>query len=113
MGEHIEITISGSKHPLVPTLEALRIVNRFKGGLVEIQSAIAKVDSEAIAVALGAGMGMKTADDFDKVEQSIYKEGIRNFVEPASSFILRIANGGRDPFEAPAKEQKPGNEGNG
>lgn len=113
MGEHIEIMISGEKFPLVPTLEALRVVNRFKGGLVEIQTAIAKVDSEAIAVALGAGMGMKSAEQFDKVEQSIFKEGVRNFVEPASNFILRIANGGRDPFAEPAKEQKPGNEGNG
>lgn len=115
MSEHIEIEISGKKTPLVPTLEAMRIVNRYKGGLVEIQSAISKVDSEAIAVALGAGMGMKTSEQFDSIEQSIYREGIRNFVKPAGDFIIRLANGGKPIDEAKAsdKEAPSGNAANG
>lgn len=109
MGEHIEVVISGQKHPLTPTLDALRVVNRYKGGLVEIQTAISKVDSEAIALVIAAGMGMKTSEQFDGVEQSIYKEGVRTFVEPASKFIVRLANGGKDPDDSEKKDAKPGN----
>jgi hypothetical protein len=110
--KNVEVELSGEKRELKPTLEAMRRVNAYRGGLRNALEAVSNADLDAVALVIGAGLGMKRPEDFEAVAQSIYREGLVKFTGPATDFCVRLANGGRDP-SADADADKESPKGNG
>jgi hypothetical protein len=108
MSEHITVEMSGEKHELEPTLHAAKTINAFRGGFAAVLRSIQDGDMAAVSAVVAAGMGMKKSDEYDRVEESIFKEGVSKFIAPSANFVIRLMNGGRDPEAEATAAKKPG-----
>lgn len=103
----VEITLLGKKVFLKPTLKAALMVSRASGtlGSAELYDQVAKLNLDAIAYTVAAGMGKEP----DEVLESVYRNGMIPLMGKCMTFIRTLNYGGRLPKEEPKGDGDKGN----
>jgi hypothetical protein len=81
---------------LKSTLRAARTVNSM-GGFAEVFRKLAVFDFDAYVSVVAAGLGKKPSE----VEDDVFKAGLPALVEPLSTYVEYLSNGGKPLKPAP------------
>lgn len=100
----VEISLSGMRVVLKPTLQAATVLSRKWGGLQKLIIALGGYELDAyvdcIVVAGGVTEKGKAA-----LPERVFSHGIVNLIGPLTQFVGLLANGGR-PSEPPADDDE-------
>lgn len=102
----VDIQLGGEKVTLRCSLRAAKEVSATFGNYAEVFRKLGEFDHFAYVAIVAAGLGMSPKD----VEADVYHTGLRNLVNPLSTYITLLSNGGRPPKDDDAKgAAAPGN----
>lgn len=95
---------AGAGYELVPTLDALRKINRRFDDLISVAKRIGSADFDAIAFVASAGAGLNGKAQIDQLERDIFEHGIVNCLGPISEYVSLLM----DPHADAGEDDSPG-----
>lgn len=88
---NVEFKLDGEQLTLRPSLRAAQAISRQGGGIRAVLRSISDLDFDMITYIIAVGLGKKPAE----VEDAVYRTGLPDLVDPVTTFVAVIANGGR------------------
>ena len=95
----VAITLGGEIRELKCTLEAMTVMNKAYGGMLNMYQRVKDVDFEAMLVAVGCGL-MLEGEEAKKLPDLVYKSGMIDLSVPVGEFVLLCASGGIRQYES-------------
>lgn len=89
---------------LRPTLRAGKSINGFFGSYMAALRKLSELDQDAFFVVIAAGLSKKPSE----VEDDIFAHGLPDLVEPCTTFVTLLANGGKPIKPVAEGDAKPG-----
>ena len=86
IGKEVSLKVGGQTYQLVPTLDAMRKINRRHDSIVSAMERVRVLDFDAVCavVAAGAGLSQKQAE---RLESEIFEAGLVNATGPVAEFL--------------------------
>ena len=110
----VEVTLElgDDTYVLVPTLSAIRKINRHFGGLDSALNRLRVMDFEAAAYVLSVGADVK-GRDADALAGKLYRSGLIEATPPLVEYVAILLNGGKRLDDGDQPEPSGADEGNG
>lgn len=97
-----EVSLGGRELLLVPTLRAVRTIEARFGGLRGASERLRAVGVDAVAIVIGAGIGMEDPKELEKLAEEIWQHGAADLVPAATAYLFALYNPrGGDPGKPP------------
>jgi hypothetical protein len=102
----VEIELGGEKRVLRPTLDAALTISRQNGGILAATNAVGRFDFDVIVSVVTLGLGLK-GNDAKAVPEMVFEAGLTNLIDPVSTYLTIIANGGKPLSGGEGKKDPP------
>jgi hypothetical protein len=109
----IELALPGESYFLVPTLGAMRKIDRQFGDISTAIERVAKLNFAAIVAVAKIGADVRDEAATKKLEQRLYERGVGSAAAPLVEYLGVLANGGRRMDETAPGSDEDNDEGNG
>lgn len=103
---NVDIVLDGETVTLRPTLRAAQTISKQSGGIIAAVQAVGRFDLEVITSVVALGLNKTTPRDVQDLAEKVYATGISDLVEPVTTYLANLANGGR-PVTAKAGDENP------
>lgn len=94
----ITLELGKNVYDLVPTLDALRKINRRYDSMVDILVQVRKANFDAICFVIGAGANLRP-NQTDQLERDLYETGMMSALPKVSEFLGVLMNPTGEPDE--------------
>lgn len=91
----VEITLEGEKATLRPTLRAAQAISKQSGGIIAAVNAVGRFDLETMTAVIALGLNVTSPNALNALAEKIYTTGMADLVEPVTTYLTVLANGGK------------------
>lgn len=92
---NVTIILLGEERVLRPTLRAARSISAKAGGIMSAVQAIGRFDFDAMLTVVSLGLDITKPAEVNDLAEKIYGTGMADLVEPVTTYLSILANGGR------------------
>lgn len=92
---NVTFMLAGAEVTLRPSLRCAQAISKQSGGIMAAIQAISRFDLEVMTSIIALGLDAKGPQEMSKVATQVYETGMSNLIEPVTTFLTILANGGR------------------